>query len=110
MKAVPGTYLTLSRAWRPNDTVELRMPFQFHLDHVVDQPNVASIFYGPVLLAAEEPAQRTDWRNVTIDASDFGKSITGDPATLRFSASGASLKPFYETYGRNSVYLHVTLK
>jgi hypothetical protein len=30
------------------------MPFQFYLDPVVDQPNVASIFYGPVLLAVEE--------------------------------------------------------
>ena len=51
----------------------------------MDQPNVASIFYGPVLLAAEESAPRTDWRQVTLDATDIGKSITGDPATLRFS-------------------------
>ena len=49
-------------------------------------------------------------RQVTLDARDIGKSITGDPATLRFSVDGATLKPFYETYGRNSVYLHVTLK
>jgi DUF1680 family protein len=110
VKAVPGTYLTLSRTWRANDTVDLRMPFGFHLDRLVDQPNVASIFYGPVLLAAEEPAQRTDWRNVTLDAADIAKSISGDPATLRFSVDGAVLKPFYETYGRHSVYMHVTLK
>jgi len=30
------------------------MPFPFLLEPVVDQPNVASLFYGPVLLAAEE--------------------------------------------------------
>ena len=47
VKAVPGTYLTLRRNWRDNDTIELRMPFHFYLDPVVDQPNVASIFYGP---------------------------------------------------------------
>ena len=104
-------HLRVARAnWRENQAIELRMPFHFDLDPVVDQPNVASIFYGPVLLAAEESGPRTDWRQVTLDATDIGKSITGDPATLRFSVDGAALKPFYETYGRNSVYLHVTLK
>jgi DUF1680 family protein len=110
VKAVPGTYLTLRRTWRDNDTIELRMPFHFYLDPVVDQPNVASIFYGPVLLAAEESGPRTDWRPATLDAGDIGKSITGDPGALRFSIGDAVLKPFYETYGRHSVYLNVTLK
>ncbi len=110
VKAVPGTYLTLARDWRDNDTIELRMPFGFSLDPVVDQPNLASIFYGPVLLAAEEPGPRADWRPVTLDAGDIGKTITGDPTTLRFSVDGVALKPFFDTYGRYSVYLHVTLK
>jgi DUF1680 family protein len=106
----PGTYVTLSRNWRANDTVEIRIPFGFHLEPVMDQPNVASILYGPVLLAVEESGPRTDWRQVTLDATDIGKSIAGDPATLRFKVGDAALKPFYETYGRNSVYLHVTRK
>ena len=110
LKATPGSYVSLGRTWRPNDTIEIRMPFGFYLDSVVDQPNVASIFYGPILLAAEESGARTDWRPVTIDASDLGKSITGDPATLRFNLGDVVLKPYYETYGRNSVYVHVTLK
>ena len=92
VKAVPGTYLTLSRNWRDNDTIELRMPFRFYLDPVVDQPNVASLFYGPVLLAAEESGPRTDWRPVTLDAGDIGKSITGDPGTLRFSIGDVGLQ------------------
>jgi DUF1680 family protein len=110
LKAVPGSYLTLSRTWRPNDTIELRMPFHFYLEPVVDQPNVASIFYGPVLLAAEESGPRTDWRHVALDAGDIGRSIAGDPATLRFTIGDVVLKPFYEMYGRHSVYLHVTLE
>jgi len=110
LKAEPGSYVSVGRNWRANDTIELRMPFGFHLERVVDQPNVASIFYGPVLLAAEETGPRTDWRQVTLDKTDIAKSITGDPATLRFTAGDAKLKPFYETYGRHSVYLHVTLK
>jgi DUF1680 family protein len=110
VKATPGSYLTLSRTWRDGDTIDLRMPFKFQLDHVMDQPNVASIFYGPVLLAAEEPAARTDWRQVVLDVNDISRSIAGDPAALRFSIADAAFKPFYESYGRHSVYLHVTFK
>jgi DUF1680 family protein len=110
VRAVPGSYVSVGRTWRANDTIEIRMPFGFYLDPVMDQPNVASIFYGPVLLAAEETGPRTDWRPVTLDASDISKSIAGDPATLRFTIDGVPFKPFFETYGRNSVYVHVTLK
>ena len=108
--AVAGSYVSLGRTWRANDTIDIRMPFGFYLDPLMDQPNVASIFYGPVLLAAEEPGPRTDWRRVTLDATDIAKSIAGDPATLRFTIDGVKFKPFFETYGRNSVYLHTTLK
>jgi len=110
LRAEPGSYLSVGRNWRANDTIELRMPFSFRLDRVVDQPNVASLFYGPVLLAAEESGPRTDWRQVRLDASDPGISISGNAATLRFTLDGAALKPFYETYGRHSVYLHVVGK
>jgi DUF1680 family protein len=110
VEARPGTYLTLSRPWKDGDTIELRMPFHFYLCPVMDQPNIASIFYGPVLLAAQEPGPRSDWRPVTLKADDIGKSITGDPGALRFKTNDVDLKPFYETYGRHSVYLNVTLE
>lgn len=110
VQAVPGTYLTLSRRWKDGDTIELIMPFHFYLKPVMDCPNIASIFYGPVLLAAEEPEPRTTWRAVTLDINDIGKSITGETETLHFSTNGVNFKPFFETYGRHSVYLDVTLK
>lgn len=110
VKAEPGTYLSIARTWQDNDTIDLRMPFGFYLKPVVDQPNVASVFYGPVLLAAEESGPRTDWRKITLDARDISRSITGDASTLRFTVDGAPFKPFYESYGRYSVYLHVTRK
>ena len=43
-------------------------------------------------------------------AEDIAKSITGDPAALRFTINGVAFKPFYESYGRYSVYLNVALK
>jgi DUF1680 family protein len=110
VEAKPGTYLTLDRRWTDGDIVEVRMPFPFHLDPVMDQQNIASLFYGPVLLVAQESVPGKEWRKVTLDAGDIGRSIEGDAKTLRFTIDGVVFKPFYETYGRHSVYLDVTLK
>lgn len=110
VKVVPGSYLTLKRKWKDGDRVELRMPFQFYLEPVMDQPNIASLFYGPVLLAAQESEPLTEWRKVTLDAHDISKSITGDPSKLEFTIDGVVFKPFFDTYSRHSVYLDVKLK
>lgn len=108
--AKPGTYLEIDRNWKDGDVIDLKMPFQFHLDPVMDQPNIASLFYGPVLLAAQEPEARKDWRKITLDAQDISKSIKGDPHQLQFTIDDVVFKPFYDTYGRHSVYLNVQLK
>ena len=108
--AKPGTYLKINRTWKDGDVIALQMPFQFHLDPVMDQQNIASLFYGPILLAAQEPEARKDWRKMVLDASDLSKSIKGDPKLLEFKIGDTLFKPFYNTYGRHSVYLDVTLK
>jgi len=110
LDAVAGAYLCLGGDWKDGDMIELRIPMGFHLRPLMDRPNIASLFYGPVLLAAEEPADRKEWRPVTLDAKDLGKSIDGDPNTLRFKIGDVLLKPFHETYDRHSVYLDVTLE
>jgi len=110
VNAEAGSYLALRRNWKNGDIIELQMPFEFHLDPIMDQQNIASLFYGPILLAAQEPEARVDWRKVTLDAKDLSKSIQGDPNTLKFQIDGVQFKPFYNTYGRHSVYLDVTLR
>ncbi|TRZ42934.1 beta-L-arabinofuranosidase domain-containing protein [Robertkochia solimangrovi] len=110
VNATPGSYVTLSRKWKDGDRIEIKMPFQFHLDPVMDQQNIASLFYGPILLVAQESEPRTDWRKITLDADDLGSTIKGDPKKLEFTIDGVVYKPFYETYGRHSVYLDVTLE
>ncbi len=110
LKAVPGTYVTLGNNWKSGDVIKLQLPFGFRLSPVMDQPNLASLFYGPVLLAAQESGARANWRPITLHQEDLGKSITGDPRTLRFQAADVEFKPFYEAYGRHSVYLDVKLE
>ncbi len=110
IEAEPGSYLALSREWRDGDSVELHMPFSFRLEPVMDMPNLAGIFYGPVLLAVQEEGPLPAWRKVILDAEDISHSITGDPAALRFTLNGLVLQPFFESYGHHSVYLDVTLQ
>lgn len=102
--AKPGTYVSLGSQWKDGATIELRMPLEFHLSRVMDQPNIAALLYGPVVLAADEPAARADWRPLTLDLSDLGKAISGDPSTLRFRIGDVTLQPFSLAYGRYSVY------
>jgi DUF1680 family protein len=110
LQAQPGTYLTLRRRWQEGDRIEVKLPMTFRLSPLMDRPNIASIFYGPILLAVEEPDARSSWRQVTLSADDIGGSFNGDPNTLRFRIGQARLKPFYETYGRHSVYVDVKLE
>ena len=110
VNAVPGSYLTLNRKWKGGDIVELHMPFKFYLEPVMDQQNIASLFYGPVLLVAQESEPLKEWRKVSLNAKDISKSISGDTEKLEFNIDGVVCKPFYETYGRHSVYLDISLE
>ena len=107
---MPGTYLNLNRRWNDGDTIELRKPLSFHLMPVMDKPSLASLFYGPVLLAAEESESRPTWRPLTLNGENIATSISGAPHTLRFKVGETAFKPFFETYDRSSVYLDVTLE
>lgn len=110
VEPTPGSYLALSREWQNGDKIELKMPMDFHFNALMDQPNIASIFYGPILLAAEEPEPRTTWREVTLNARNPASSFEGNPKTLHFKANGTSFKPFHEFYsGNHSVYLDIKL-
>lgn len=109
IEPVPGAYLKLSRQWKDGDKIQLQIPMDFHLCPLMDQPNIAGIFYGPVLLAAEESSSLSHWRSITL-SEDISKSFTGDPAGLRFSTNGLHFKPFYETYDRYSVYFDVNIQ
>ena len=110
INATPGSYVRLRRKWKNGDLIELHFPFQFHLAPLMDQQNIASLFYGPVLLAAQETEARKDWRAITLSAEDISQSIKGDPNKLEFEIDGVPFKPFYESYGHHSVYLDVRLK
>src|SRR5690606_26753086 len=73
IKTTPGSYVSINRKWKNGYTVELRMPFEFRLLTVMDQHNNACLFYGPVLLEAQEGSRSTQWRKGHYDAAHIGK-------------------------------------
>ncbi|WP_146588684.1 beta-L-arabinofuranosidase domain-containing protein [Posidoniimonas polymericola] len=108
IEVTPGTYVKLQRQWTDGDAIELNLPMSFHLLPLMDQPNIASLFFGPVLLAAEESGARNTWRSVTLNVDNLGESLSGDRSKLHFQNGGAKLKPFFDFYdGFHSTYLNI---
>jgi DUF1680 family protein len=51
VKAVKGSYMTLTRRWKAGDCVEVTYGMQLRLSRTNDNPRVAAVMYGPIVLA-----------------------------------------------------------
>ncbi len=49
----PGTFVSLERAWRDGDVVEVRLPMRLRIEAMPDDPSVMAFLYGPIVLAAD---------------------------------------------------------
>ncbi len=49
----PGSFLELKRTWRDNDRVDVFLPMSLHLYPMPDDPHLAVVMYGPLVLAGE---------------------------------------------------------
>jgi uncharacterized protein len=57
--ASPGSYLTLNRAWKTGDKIELSLPMGLHLHAMPDDETIQAAMYGPLVLAGRfEPVTR----------------------------------------------------
>ena len=101
----PGTYSTVSRTWKSGDTVTVRLPMRLRLIPANDDPNVAALAFGPVVLSG-------NYGDTTLTANpalDLG-SVTqraGGSGGLAFTATAdgkaVDLDPFYNAHGHNYV-------
>lgn len=104
-KAAPGSYVTLSRTWRPGDRIRVSAPYRLRIERAADDPTVQSLFYGPVLLVARS-AERTlrglsFYKDLTL-SGDLGAAVRPEGRPLHFTAQGLTLAPFY--LGDDSAY------
>ncbi|KAI9151302.1 hypothetical protein HJFPF1_08504 [Paramyrothecium foliicola] len=107
--AKPGTYLTLSRAWKTGDVVEVRMPFSLRTERALDRPDTQALMWGPILLQIlGSPSggsgsfwQLSLYRYLKLDgdysrAAILKSSKTASGDQLFTSAAGSlNLRPYY---------------
>jgi DUF1680 family protein len=127
-----GAYATLQRKWKRGDVVTAVFPMRLHLEPTPDNPSIAAILYGPVVLAGElgkagmegvSQYQEDMWRNVHASplpdipffvgsreqpgewikpAPEGGLAFRAQPAD---GAGEVTLRPFYQVSDqRYSVY------
>lgn len=130
-KPQPSEYVEIARTWRSGDVVELVLPKSLRLEAAPDDPRVAAIMWGPLVLAADH-GPRVDGRGGSGAApvpalvaagrppGDWIQPAAGARGTFRAvgvgrvfdtpdaPAADVPLAPFYRTHRRRySVYMDV---
>ncbi|MDT0318834.1 beta-L-arabinofuranosidase domain-containing protein [Streptomyces millisiae] len=97
----PGGYATLTRAWTSGDTVTVRLPMRVVLRAANDNPNVAAITYGPVVLSGNY-GNTTLAALPTLNTSSITRTGTSSLAfTATANGSTVNLGPFHDAHGHN---------
>lgn len=80
----PGHWATLSRVWRPGDTVEITIPLRFRRVSIDERhPDRVAIARGPAVYAQEDPHKWLSEIPAADDALDkLMKPLADDPAVL----------------------------
>jgi hypothetical protein len=100
----PGSYVTLSRLWRPGDTIDVSMRFRFRVERALDNPAIQSLFHGPILMAVQGGAVGNSLESGLMDFSfyrhlkldgDLAPAMTPTDTPLHYTTNGQTLAPFY---------------
>jgi uncharacterized protein len=99
--AAPGTYANLNRSWSSGDTVTVRLPMRVVAEAANDDPNVAAVAYGPVVLSGDYGSTALS-ALPTLDVASISRTST---TALAFTATAngatVNLGPFYDAHGHN---------
>ena len=49
----PGSYIVLDKTWKTGDKIDITYPMSLHLVATNDNPNMAAVVYGPIVLAGD---------------------------------------------------------
>jgi DUF1680 family protein len=133
LEATPGagSYLSIARAWKKGDRVDLELPMSLAAEPFPDEPRVQAFLYGPIVLAGDLGAQGlTDELILDQQGPAVGKIPMSVPelhasgkkledwikadgsAPLTFRAAGSegrvTLKPLNQLWGRYATYWPVS--
>lgn len=107
-------FVSVPRAWKSGDRVEVRLPFALRLEAMPDDPNRAAVMYGPLVLAGdlgpdEDPGARDPMYVPVLLTADRSPAAwtepePGTPNGFRTRGVGRPrdvvLKPFYTVHDR----------
>lgn len=97
-------YIVLERDFISGDTVELQMPFTLHSEPTPDKPEILSVYYGPLVLAAADSREEfIPWPS----GKTAQEALTPADEPYSYHLGKVLLKPHYNLQG--SPY-HVYLK
>ncbi|MFI8930845.1 beta-L-arabinofuranosidase domain-containing protein [Streptomyces sp. NPDC053474] len=101
ISTTPGSYATLSRSWASGDTVTVRLPMRIVMRAANDNPNVAAITYGPVVLSGNYGDSALS-SLPSLDTSSI-KRTSGSSLAFTATANGSpvNLGPFHDAHGHN---------
>ena len=51
--ASPGSYLSIHRAWKNGDKIEMELPMRLTIEATPDDPKTQAVLYGPLVLAGD---------------------------------------------------------
>jgi DUF1680 family protein len=97
----PGSYAGLTRTWSPGDTVTVRLPMRVVLRAANDNPGVAAVTYGPVVLSGNYGS--TSLSSLPqLDTTSIRRT-SGSALAFTATANGSTvnLGPFHDAHGHN---------
>ena len=97
----PGSYAAVTRSWASGDTVTVRLPMQVVVRAANDNPNVAAITYGPVVLSGNYGNTALGSLPALSTSSITRTSSTALAFTATANGSTVNLGPFYDAHGHN---------
>jgi DUF1680 family protein len=66
-KLEPSSYAKIDRTWKNGDRVDVKLPMRLHLQPIPDDPTLAAIMYGPLVLAGELGTENLDPKRIYSD-------------------------------------------
>jgi hypothetical protein len=123
----PGSYLTLTRAWKAGDRVELTMPMRIVAEPLADDPTQQAFLFGPLVLAGQFPKEGLEeylehnqgpeiqeapevkvpaLKSLGTDPGTWIHPVSGSRLTFqtRGQAQDVTLKPINQSWERFAVY------
>lgn len=64
LKLEPSSYAKIDRTWKNGDRVDVKLPMRLHLQPIPDDPTLAAIMYGPLVLAGELGTENLDSKRI----------------------------------------------